>query len=486
MMLSNCFKNFSTGGSYISRLHVSPRSLTLQPFSSKRCYSDKKEKNYFEELEAFGAEEESKLKDVKEFPIIENKDEVSRYKAHLSENYKEFYDAIAGPGKSWREQYPREFQKLTPQKQAGVKELGKLRSDAMYHVIEKYGAHAGPGIARLDAYTEQFKTEKRPTVRVAVTGAAGAIGYAIAYRIASGGIFGPRTPVILQLLELPQAMNSLKGVEMELLDCAFPTLEGITISDSPDKAFDGVDYALLIGAQPRTKGMERGDLLLKNAEIFATQGKALNKVGKRAGTKVYVVGNPANTNALIASHNAPSIPEKNFIAMTRLDHNRGLAQIAAKTGSTLSDISRFVIWGNHSATQYPDVTHAFVKDKLATDLLPHEWVEKTFIPAVQQRGAEIIKALGSSSAASAASAAIEGIHDWHWGTAAEWTSAAVHSSGEYGVTPGLFYSYPVVFNNEREWDIVKNLPITNFSAQRMEDTHKELLQERDGVAKYLK
>jgi malate dehydrogenase len=280
-------------------------------------------------------------------------------------------------------------------------------------------------------------------------------------------------------------MNALKGVQMELLDCAFPTLQNIVITDKPEQAFEDVDYALLIGAQPRTKGMERGDLLLKNAEIFATQGKALNKVRKRSGTRVFVVGNPANTNAMIAAHNAPQIPSKNFIAMTRLDHNRGMAQLSLKTGSALSDISRFIIWGNHSATQYPDITHTFIKDKLASDLIDQNWVEKTFIPGVQQRGAEIIKALGASSAASAAAACIEGVHDWHWGTAAEWTSAAVVSGGEYGVTPGLFYSYPVVFNPERDWDIVKNLPITNFSAQKMEETHKELLQERDGVAKYL-
>jgi len=298
-------------------------------------------------------------------------------------------------------------------------------------------------------------------------------------------VFGPKTPVILQLLELPQALNALKGVQMELVDCAFPTLQKVIITDKPEQAFEEVDYALLIGAQPRTKGMERGDLLLKNAEIFATQGKALNKSGKREGTRVYVVGNPANTNALIASHNAPNIPTKNFLAMTRLDHNRGLAKICEKTGAALSDISRFIIWGNHSATQYPDISHTLIKDRLAIDLIDQKWLETTFIPGVQQRGAEIIKALGSSSAASAASAAIEGIHDWHFGTAAEWTSAAVYSSGDYGITPGIFYSYPVVFNDQRAWDIVRNLPISPFSAEKMEATHKELLQERDGVTKYL-
>jgi malate dehydrogenase len=272
---------------------------------------------------------------------------------------------------------------------------------------------------------------------------------------------------------------------MELLDCAFPTLKDIVITDQTEKAFEGVDYAILIGAQPRTQGMERGDLLLKNAAIFATQGSALSKVGKGENTRVFVVGNPANTNALIASHHAKTIPPKNFIAMTRLDHNRGVAKLAEKTKSSVNDISRFIIWGNHSATQYPDISHAFIKKKLASEIVDKTWYEKDFIPGVQQRGAEIIKARGSSSAASAASSAIDGIHDWHYGTATEWTSAAVHSSGEYGVTQGLFYSYPVVFNHLREWDIVRDLPINEFSAEKMEATHKELLQERDGVAKYL-
>jgi len=433
-----------------------------------------------------GEEEARKLKDAPQPPIIEPKEEVRRYKSHLSETYKEYYDSVAGPGASWKDDYTRDILKLSPQKQAAVKELGKMRDDTITYILEKYGLAFGPGLGRLDAYADLLKHEKKPTVRVAITGAAGAIGYAATFRIASGGVFGPRTPVILQLLELPQALNALKGVQMELLDCAFPTLEKIIISDKPEQAFAEVDYALLIGAQPRTKGMERGDLLLKNAEIFATQGKALNKVGKREGTRVYVVGNPANTNALIASNNAPLIPERNFVAMTRLDHNRGLAKLSEKTGASLSDISRFIIWGNHSATQFPDISHTLIKDRLAMDMVDQKWYESEFIPGVQQRGAEIIKALGSSSAASAASAAIEGIHDWHFGTAASWTSAGVYSSGEYGISPGLFYSYPVVFNDEKHWYIVKNLPITPFSAEKMELTHKELLQERDGVTKYLK
>uniref|UniRef100_A0A6B2LA20 Malate dehydrogenase n=1 Tax=Arcella intermedia TaxID=1963864 RepID=A0A6B2LA20_9EUKA len=286
-------------------------------------------------------------------------------------------------------------------------------------------------------------------------------------------------------MELPQAQNALKGVEMELLDCAFPTLQKVIITDSPEKAFENVDYAFLVGAQPRTKGMERGDLLMKNAEIFATQGKALNVAAKGADTRVLVVGNPANTNALIASHHARSIPKSNFIAMTRLDHNRALAQVAEKAKVPLSAISRVIIWGNHSATQFPDLSHAFIGEELALNVVKDDWYKKDFIPAVQQRGAKIIDARGASSAASAASSAMDTVFDWHFGTNAQWISAAVHSNGEYGVTPGLYYSYPVVFNDRREWDIVRNLPIDLFSAEKMELTHKELLSERDAVSKLL-
>jgi len=292
--------------------------------------------------------------------------------------------------------------------------------------------------------------------------------------------------VILHLLELPQALNSLKGVEMELLDCAFPTLKSVVITDKPDKAFEGVDYALLVGAQPRTAGMERGDLLLKNAAIFATQGKSLNDFAKGANTRVVVVGNPANTNALIAAHHAKTIPRENFIAMTRLDHNRGLAKIAEKAHVHVEDISRFIIWGNHSATQFPDLSHTLLNNELALDVIKDDaWVRNVFIPGVQQRGAEIIKTRGASSAASAASSALDTAHDWHFGTNAKWMSAAVHSNGEYGITSGLYYSYPVVFNDHREWGIVRDLPIDEFAAEKMEATHKELLQERDGVSKFL-
>jgi len=291
--------------------------------------------------------------------------------------------------------------------------------------------------------------------------------------------------VILQLLELPQALKALKGVEMELLDCAFPTLKQIIITDSADVAFEAVDFALLIGASPRTAGMERGDLLLKNAEIFATQGKALQKA-KGSKTRVVVVGNPANTNALIASHHAKSIPKENFIAMTRLDHNRGLAKLAEKAKVHVDNISRFIIWGNHSATQFPDISHAIINKELASDVINDDaWLRNTFIPGVQQRGAEIIKARGASSAASAASSCLDTAFDWYFGTNAQWMSAAVHSKGEYGVTPGLFYSYPVVFNDKKQWDIVRNLPIDQFAAEKMEITHKELLGERDGVTKFL-
>jgi malate dehydrogenase len=356
---------------------------------------------------------------------------------------------------------------------------------ALGPVLEKYGADVRPGAARLNAAMQQALAPESEPVHVAVTGAAGQIGYALLFRIASGAMLGPKTPVVLHLLELPQMQQALQGVVMELRDCAFPTLRDVIITDNPEKAFEGVDYALLVGAQPRTKGMERGDLLKKNAEIFSIQGKAMNKTAKGKDTRVVVVGNPANTNALIAQRNASSIPSSNFIAMTRLDHNRGLAQIAEKTGSLVTDIDRFVIWGNHSATQFPDVNHATVKGKLAIDVLDSKWVNDTFIPAVQQRGAAIIAARGLSSAASAASSAIDTVYDWHFGTAGKWTSAAVVSNGEYGVEKGIVYSYPVVFNEKKQWEIVKNLPITQEAAARMEATHKELLGERDAIASLL-
>jgi malate dehydrogenase len=330
-------------------------------------------------------------------------------------------------------------------------------------------------------------TMKTTPIRVCVTGASGQLGYALVFRIASGGLFGPDQPVILHLLELEQALPSLEGVVMELKDCAFPTLAGVVATSQLERGFDGVDYALLVGAAPRGPGMERGDLLKKNGEIFAVQGKALNTHAKGAATRVVVVGNPANTNALIACHNAPNIPRENFSALTRLDHNRALAQLAQKATCNINDIRRFVIWGNHSATMVPDITQAYIKDKLATDVITDaKWLKTTFVETVQKRGAAIIAKRGVSSAASAANAVVEATASWHFGTAAQWTSAAHCSKGEYGVTPGLFYSYPVVYNEARDWDIVRNLPIDQATADLMEATHKELLEERNAVSHLLK
>jgi len=272
---------------------------------------------------------------------------------------------------------------------------------------------------------------------------------------------------------------------MELRDSAFPVLKEITITDNADKAFEGVDYALLVGAQPRAAGMERADLLLKNAEIFAHQGKALNKFAKGKDTRVLVVGNPANTNALIAQRNAPNIPPENFTAMMRLDHNRGLAQLRQRTTADLSEIEKFIIWGNHSSTQFPDVDHTLIKGKPAKEVIGDDaWIEKTFIPTVQKRGAEIIAARGSSSAASAASALVDATRDWHYGTSGQWTSAAVYSNGEYGMTKGLYFSYPVVYERKKA-NIINGLSITPQAQEKLKATEKELLQERDGVAKYL-
>jgi len=288
-------------------------------------------------------------------------------------------------------------------------------------------------------------------------------------------------------LELPAAIKSLEGVVMELKDCAFPLLRVIVATEDPKKAFEGADFALLVGAKPRSKGMERGDLLKENAKIFEVQGKALNEVANRDTVKVVVVGNPVNTNAMIASHFAPNIPKTRITAMTRLDHNRGLAQLADKTGSRVTEIEKFCIWGNHSATQYPDISHATIQGKSAGQVINDEkWVRDTFIPAVQQRGAAIINARGSSSAASAANAAIEHIRDWHAGTNGQWTSMAVHSEGEYGMDKGLWYSYPMTIAPGGQYTIIKNLPVDKFSAEKMELTRKELVSERDAVSSLLK
>jgi malate dehydrogenase len=317
-------------------------------------------------------------------------------------------------------------------------------------------------------------------VNVAITGAAGQIGYALAFRVASGALLGRETPVNLHLLEVPAALPGLNGVVMELNDCAFPTLNKVSATDEAKVAFRDCQVALLVGARPRGPGMERKDLLLANAQIFSAQGKALNEAARR-DVKVLVVGNPANTNALIARANAPGIDQRNFTAMTRLDHNRALSQLAEKTGAHVNDIHRMTIWGNHSATQYPDLSHATVHGKGAKSLVTQEWIEQTFIPTVQQRGAAVIKARGSSSAASAASAAIDHVHTWIHGTAAnDWVSMAVPSDGSYGIAAGVIYSYPVTLRNG-DYQIVSGLAIDDFSRKRMDATHTELLEERDGV-----
>jgi malate dehydrogenase len=321
-------------------------------------------------------------------------------------------------------------------------------------------------------------------VRVTITGAAGQIGYQLAFRIASGQMLGNDQPVVLQLLEIPQALDALKGVVMELDDCAFGTLAGLVATDDPNVAFKDSDYALLVGARPRGPGMERNDLLEANAAIFSVQGKAINDHASR-DIRVLVVGNPANTNALIASSNAPDIATGNFTAMTRLDHNRAIAQLAQKTGSHVSDVQRMIIWGNHSATQYPDISHASVTGKPARELVDGSWLTDEFIPVVQQRGAAIIKARGASSAASAASAAIDHMHDWALGTNGDdWVSMAIPADGSYGIDPGVFYSYPVRCSGGG-YEIVQGLEIDDFSRSRMDATNAELREERAAVESLL-
>ncbi len=316
--------------------------------------------------------------------------------------------------------------------------------------------------------------------RVTITGAAGQIGYQLAFRIASGQLLGSNKPVILQLLEIPPALDALKGVAMELEDCAFPTLHGVVATDDPNVAFADADYALLVGAKPRGPGMERADLLKGNAAIFSVQGKAMNDHASR-DIKVIVVGNPANTNALIAQQNAPDLNPANFTAMTRLDHNRALAQLANKTGSHVSKIRNVTIWGNHSATQYPDISEVVVEDRAATDLVDESWLVNDFIPTVQQRGAAIIKARGLSSAASAASAAIDHMRDWALGTPGDdWVSMAVPSDGSYDIEPGVIYSYPCRCSQGR-YEIVQGLDVSDFSRERMVATDAELREERTAI-----
>ena len=321
-------------------------------------------------------------------------------------------------------------------------------------------------------------------VRVTVTGAAGQISYSLLFRIAAGEMLGPNQPVILQMLEITPALEALKGVAMELEDCAFPLLAGVVCTDQAEVAFKDSDYALLVGARPRGPGMERKDLLEANAAIFSVQGKAINDHANPA-IKVLVVGNPANTNALIAQRNAPDINPRQFTAMTRLDHNRAMSQIAEKAGKTINDVKQMTIWGNHSATQYPDLHHSTVDGELAIDLVDQQWYEDQFIPTVQQRGAAIIKARGASSAASAANAAIAHMNSWALGTDAnDWVSMGVYSDGSYGITEGLIYSFPCTCQ-DGDWKIVQGLEINDFSREKMTATENELNEEKEGVAHLL-
>jgi malate dehydrogenase len=318
-------------------------------------------------------------------------------------------------------------------------------------------------------------------VRVAVTGAAGQIGYAILFRIASGQLLGPDTPLHLSLLEIPDAVKAAEGTAMELDDCAFPLLAGIDIAEDPTKAFDGVNIALLVGARPRSKGMERSDLLEANGGIFKPQGSALNDHAA-SDVKVLVVGNPANTNCLIAQSNAPGIPRERFTAMTRLDHNRAIAQLASKAGATVEDITNLTIWGNHSTTQYPDIFHAKVRGQDAAEVVnDQEWVENDFIPTVQKRGAAVLEARGASSAASAANAAIDHVHDWVLGTPpGDWVSMAIPSDGSYGVEEGVISSFPVTCSNGA-YEVVQGLEVNEFSQSRIDTTVNELRDEREAV-----
>ncbi len=321
----------------------------------------------------------------------------------------------------------------------------------------------------------------RTPVNVTVTGAAGQIGYALLFRIASGQLLGADVPVKLRLLEIPQGLKAAEGTAMELDDCAFPLLRGIDITDDPNVGFEGANVALLVGARPRTKGMERGDLLEANGGIFKPQGKAINDHAAD-DIKVLVVGNPANTNALIAQAAAPDVPATRFTAMTRLDHNRALSQLAQKTGTSVADIKRLTIWGNHSATQYPDVFHAEIAGKNAAEVIGDEaWLADTFIPTVAKRGAAIIEARGASSAASAANAAIDHVHTWVNGTAAgDWTSMGIPSDGSYGVPEGIISSFPVT-TKDGEYEIVQGLEINEFSRTRIDASVQELVEERDAV-----
>jgi len=324
---------------------------------------------------------------------------------------------------------------------------------------------------------------KQP-VRVAITGAAGQIAYSLIFRIASGDLLGKDQPVILHLLDIPDMLEKLKGTVMEVDDCAFPLVRGVLASGKPEEAFENVKYALLVGARPRGPGMERKDLLTANAAIFSVQGKALSEKADR-DVRVLVVGNPANTNALIAASNAKKLDAKQIHAMVRLDHNRALSQLAAKAGGHPSDIDKLIIWGNHSSTQYPDLSHCTVGGKAAKSLVDQAWIEKDFIPVVQQRGAAVIKARGLSSAASAANAAIDHVRDWALGSNGKWVSMAVPSDGSYGIKPGVVYGYPCVTKNGA-YEIVQGLKVDEFSRGRMDATEKELREERAAIEDLLR
>jgi len=324
---------------------------------------------------------------------------------------------------------------------------------------------------------------KKP-VRVTVTGAAGQISYSLLFRIASGAMLGPDQPVILHMLEITPALGALQGVAMELEDCAFPLLAGTVCTDKPEEAFADAQYALLVGARPRGPGMERKDLLEANAAIFSVQGKAINAAAAR-DIRILVVGNPANTNSLIAQRNAPDINPRQFTAMTRLDHNRAITQLANKTGNPVTAVTHMTIWGNHSSTQYPDLFNAKVNGKSAIELVDRGWYENDFIPSVQQRGAAVIKARGASSAASAANAAIDHMRSWALGTApGDWVSMGVYSDGSYGIKEGLIYSFPCVCK-DGDWQIVQGAETNDFSRAKMAATEQELTEERDAVAHLL-
>lgn len=324
----------------------------------------------------------------------------------------------------------------------------------------------------------------KPAVKVTITGAAGHIGYALAFRIASGAMFGQDQPVILRLLEIPQAISSLNGVGMELEDCAFPLLHDIVLTDDPSIGFRGSDYAILIGAKPRSKGMERKDLITENAKIFSHQGRVINDHASE-DVRVLVVGNPANTNALIASANAPDLDPSQFTAMTRLDHNRALGQLANKSNSLVAEISRMTIWGNHSMTQYPHIDNCIINGQPVFDLVSRDWAIDHFIPRIQRRGAEIIEARGLSSAASAADAVVDHVHDWALGTReGDWVSMAVHSDGSYGIDEGIVFSFPVTCKN-RDYEIVQGLELDDLSISRLKASEKELREERQVVEELL-